>query len=477
MEEPDFSNKVGKLPADEALWRKFRDAFVAALEYARVYSLNGRYISDKSSCVELTWHANGMPRLWNTSLNCGKDYSSVFRPNWSAALGGDEDEKPNFDELTSFFRSHEPIANFFPDSLLESGVGVLLHGAVDTYVHAYGFEFHENKVLEVFGPIEETLLLRQRRGALWIPILWQVFETDNFLLAANVNIRRIPDELHLTRGFRWNGSNENLLVESGATHAFVIDGVSLPNQDFFRAAAWGSIEEELPTADVDLLFACLRIAAHAETGYAQLLFIPTNWSYSFNAVFNSVRRVDRKRYPRSFDNGVWASESLPALTADQLRLSSELFARLSSLERTGTRMGLAIRRLNQAFLRDDEHDSILDVTIGMEALLSDGSEEITHKLALRLAALLKFAQIGKIPAHQLFKEAKAIYKFRSAVIHGDINAVEKRAHITRHDQEKVSTVFVALEHFRNLLCAIAFNADFLKVELIDTRLLLGCLES
>ena len=47
------------------------------------------------------------------------------------------------------------------------------------------------------------------------------------------------------------------------------------------------------------------------------------------------------------------------------------------------------KRLNAAFLRRDEEDSILDVTIGLEALLVTDKGENTHKLAMHLAALCK----------------------------------------------------------------------------------------
>jgi hypothetical protein len=162
-----------------------------------------------------------------------------------------------------------------------------------------------------------------------------------------------------------------------------------------------------------------------------------------------------------------------SIDLDQLRLAAELFQNLRTLDRNGTKIGLAIKRLNQAFLRSNDHDSILDVTIGMEAILSDSNDEITHKLALRLASLISYAKVSDISAQQIFKEVKAIYKFRSAVIHGDVRASEKCATITRPDEGTFPTIYLALEHFRNLILAISRHPHFLEASRIDSELLLG----
>jgi hypothetical protein len=162
-----------------------------------------------------------------------------------------------------------------------------------------------------------------------------------------------------------------------------------------------------------------------------------------------------------------------SIDSDQLRLTSELFHNLRTLDRNGTKIGLAIKRLNQAFLRSDDHDSILDVTIGMEAILSDSNDEITHKLALRLAAIVSYAKLSDRSAQQIFKEVKAIYRFGSAVIHGDVRASEKCATITRLDEGTFPTIYVALEHFRNLILSISLYPHFLEASRIDSELLLG----
>jgi hypothetical protein len=74
----------------------------------------------------------------------------------------------------------------------------------------------------------------------------------------------------------------------------------------------------------------------------------------------------------------------------QVQEVRDLFTALTAAKDTGkgNRLQLVIKRLNSCYMREDQEDAILDATIGLEILLSDGeTQEVTHKLALRLAAL------------------------------------------------------------------------------------------
>ena len=125
-------------------------------------------------------------------------------------------------------------------------------------------------------------------------------------------------------------------------------------------------------------------------------------------------------------------------------------------------------------MREDQEDAILDATIGLEILLSDGeTQEVTHKLALRLAALSTLVPGFKQQAPTIFRNVKKlIYPYRSAVVHGN----EKRASQTRAmrtDKGEVEAVRLAMAYLGMALRAVAAHPEFLDPAVIDNELLLG----
>ena len=61
--------------------------------------------------------------------------------------------------------------------------------------------------------------------------------------------------------------------------------------------------------------------------------------------------------------------------------------------------------------------------IGLEALLSDSNQEMTHKIALRMAGLYKL--ITPERASDVFRELKAIYKLRSKLCMARISTLTR----------------------------------------------------
>jgi hypothetical protein len=108
----------------------------------------------------------------------------------------------------------------------------------------------------------------------------------------------------------------------------------------------------------------------------------------------------------------------------------------------------------------------------MEALLSDSNEEMTHKLAMRIAALSTLDSIKSDPT-QIMKEVKDVYRFRSAVVHGDLKNIEKRRKVVI-DGKSISTAVLALNTLAMLLRVLTNNPSYLRdVKKVDTDLLMG----
>jgi len=87
-------------------------------------------------------------------------------------------------------------------------------------------------------------------------------------------------------------------------------------------------------------------------------------------------------------------------------------------------------RLNLSSMRTTDEDGIIDAMIAMEALLSDGTQEMTTKFR---CAWLDLQNRWSPSCRKVFMEMKRIYAFRSKIVHGD--ATDKHREITRGEQK------------------------------------------
>ena len=150
---------------------------------------------------------------------------------------------------------------------------------------------------------------------------------------------------------------------------------------------------------------------------------------------------------------------------------SKIFGLLSDSEENS--IDLSVKRLNQCLVRDSEEDSVLDATIALEALLSDdGNQEMTHKLAMRVGALVNLdSSFNKTP-QQAFKDIKSIYAYRSAIVHGSKKLDKKRV-IKLEDNNETTTHSLAVDYLRFVLKVLLENPKYRDPKLVDSELLLG----
>jgi Apea-like HEPN len=171
-----------------------------------------------------------------------------------------------------------------------------------------------------------------------------------------------------------------------------------------------------------------------------------------------------RNYPQEFEQSDWDAP-VPLVNQEQVIAIKKCFLALRQ-HASNKRLSIATRRLNRRALRTSPEDSVIDLTIGLEALFADGNQEMTHKIALRAAALYKLTDPSK--SRDVFKEIKEVYKLRSAIVHGD-NVDANKTVSTR----SLSVEDAAVEHLRALLQILLQNPEFLDPAVIDHQLLLG----
>jgi hypothetical protein len=154
----------------------------------------------------------------------------------------------------------------------------------------------------------------------------------------------------------------------------------------------------------------------------------SNIVYSLNIIQNGSLGVD-SRYYQYLDyfqhfNGNHYNKShreikgtADPLNSEQITLWKNIFNQLSNSNIV--HFNLAFKKLNEAETRYDPEDSIVDSVIGLESLLLNeiGNEstrgEMKYRFCLNYSSLF-----SKEKRNEAYKDASAIYDFRSKIVHG-----------------------------------------------------------
>lgn len=280
---------------------------------------------------------------------------------------------------------------------------------------------------------DELLALYRERERAWlldplpvqyvIPFALTAFDLDDTLVISDTAwIEALDERTQAARALSpfSQGSVPDAVV-GAATHALVLSGHQLPNPGP-ATRVFGREVERLPLDDADLVCEALRILTRVPVGFAQILRRPLGWADRWTYDLPPLETVETlRRYPDGFDNYGWlrAAKSIPA---DAL---ARLPTVVSSLRTAPARTRLAARRLSTATLRADDDDRTVDACIGLEALLGEGRDELSHRMALRAATALATRDKGADP-QVIYSLVKKVYAHRSAVVHGTEGGKSRR---------------------------------------------------
>ena len=179
----------------------------------------------------------------------------------------------------------------------------------------------------------------------------------------------------------------------------------------------------------------------------------------------SVQGAYPDHFEKAFADSEWLVAKPPVLTDHDCREVANIFRKIE--ESRSNKLILAARRLNAACLRRNEEDAILDVAIGLEILLVDDTWNDTgYWLAKRLKGLCNKRGFESHSPAEVFGFCKAVYQFRSAVVHGS-PAVEKKRLVMLPKQKAIPTVALGIRLLRYVIVVLAENQEYLDVNRID----------
>jgi hypothetical protein len=445
---------------------------------------SGKYIGTYFEFPTLSFNKNGFPNLSSPFGSGPVDYRGCFTSYTNTKPLINESELQSFNELVEFVRSHEALRRRFtisanPEELSKANLEIdkilIISGikdSIERHIHTYhSFSYSEDLAAAALAPTIAYVFDSHLRIDISIPILFLKFDFDRFQLAADISVERIPDLQHKAR-FKINSYNVSAhkQVINSATHALVLKGWSVPNSAHMWNFDTLSKARAYPIEEIDQFFAALRINSPVHTGYAQVYAIAGGWAASCTADLPHLEGVTMRAYPSWFEDYYWNADDFPLISDSVFSGVKATFNQIQSTKENAIK--LALKRLNRCLVRDDEEDAVLDATIALEALLSDGNQEMTHKLALRVGALLKLEENPMSQPAQAFSDVKKIYSYRSEIVHGSKNPERKRI-IKITEERSVPAHSLLIDYLKMTLRVLLKNEKYREPKRIDEDLLLG----
>jgi len=284
----------------------------------------------------------------------------------------------------------------------------------ENYVALYGqTTADDDKLVKLYEPYESYLLgenEKDLRANITVPIL-----------GANLEQAGQVDGNSIIRiDSRWNPIFTNVAADGYDLETMRKAKVSLRMANAtVRVEGFGSLHYAYPSQESDdaiaRFFEALAIEAPGPTTWVQVAIEPCNWSAKFNRSGGSttvtLRRDFATRIDAVYRRGLYDPYNLNDDQSNLILADQEL------LKHSNKSIRVAARRLARARCRPDGDDRIIDLCIGLEALLGSGFSETVHRLSMRAAVLL--SKLWGISSAEVYKATRDLYALRSRVVHGD----------------------------------------------------------
>jgi len=423
----------------------------------------------------LKYKSNGMPEFSLYNPNSPYKINDLFR-GWGGKCDIQLKNFESYLELENYLLNHkEHILSTFPETFEKSEkYSFLLISVIEEILERYyllNISKTENEILltEIYTPFENYIYAENLHFDIAIPILFIGFDQDEFQINEDIIVRKIKDEHQIARyDIKSYTPAITDAIISSATHEVVFKNYFLKKGNKFFDNRLAD-EKAFPLERFEMFFNSIKVTTNINSGFAQILVYPHNWVDFYKSDMATVKGLSLKKYPNYFDDYFWNNDTFPIINKDEGVKIAKVYNNL--LKNENNKIQIANRRLRLSYLRDNDEDSILDIIIALETLLSDNDKgELTHKLALRTAKLLSYHN-SNYNALQIFNAVKKIYDFRSAVVHGSSKIDSKREIKLHSEAEPIKTISLANDYLREVLGILVENPIYLDSKEIDKLLL------
>lgn len=351
--------------------------------------------------------------------------------------------------------------------LMRNFLGQLLEG----YVHRHGLEFDDNHFLRVYLPLEHYYYRDELTCDIWVPLVGLDCTSAKKLgnLTPEVSLAVMSESFQEDRAASLAGKTVDRQLAGFATHALHFAGWSFRNDNYWVTRELLRSYSNVPLHWADQFLAAVRTSLDLRTGYCQVVYEPREWVTQYVAGRPGLESTVTRRYPVDFASFNPSEQAVAQLDdgADLLRLYGSLRVNWNE------NLGLACRRLNSCYLRDNEEDALVDASIGLEALLLDGQGEMTYKIALRSGALGRLVGEDAETRVEAARQTRAMYGKRSRIVHGAAANLQERRTLLGREVWRDQAVSDGVGLLRRAIYILAAHPEYSDPTRIDEDLLLG----
>lgn len=448
------------------------------LELVQNLENNKEYIPRYVSFPKISVFSNGFPHFSRNQAifqdETPKNYSSLFSKELISEL-------PSWLQLWEYVLRHDRLRMYYrvknqevsKNHSAKTYVFFALANLVERYIYVnQSASFHEDLFLPVYLEWENSIFLEELFFDVMIPLLLVQFDFDKMASSNGFLIQRMSEDIQLARSFHeYQTVAVHNIVIGAATHALILPNWGIKNEVILsKEIIFSGIEAYSQILEnADLFLAAFRSVTGISSGYGQIIIKPHGWGDSWHASLPKVYETRIRKYPDYFENGAWLHK--PQIVTEQV--AQQCFNVLDSIIQNDSRkLEIAGERLNQAHLRRNEDDAILDITIGLETLLvEDSHSEITYRLSMRLAAINKIETFQNYDSNEIFQLCKKIYSYRSAVVHGSTKIDKKRLLKLSEKSEPIAAIDLGIALLRHVIFTLSQHPKYLDVKLIDDFIL------
>ena len=321
----------------------------------------------------------------------------------------------------------------------------------------------DSELLDIYLQVEKGRFASELTGDIVVPLVLTAFDaTEPIRLFDDFWLEPLDEAAHRARALDSSQYEPaSPLIAAAATHAIVQRNQSFRNTMWPPQIHRGVDLTPVSLETVNRVLESIHIVTGKQSGYAQVLVRSESW-VSWHGWINDLPHIWKaatmKVYPNSI-NGGWMRPMEP-IPATQI---SEVAAVLTALIRSPKNVQLAARRCFRSTFREDIEDEILDATIGIEALLSHGRDELTHRMSLRAATALA----GEFRTDAIYEILKQVYAQRSQIVHGTIPKNSK----VRFGDSEFWTNHMGVFLLRHLLRSYLLSDDPWTPAALDTLMI------
>ncbi len=460
-----------------------RLAVIDSLTEIRKWENEGKFFLKHIGFPEIYYLKNGLP-WFNKKSGISDDSPIDYNYLYSAESKKLIPPPQSWNDLWDFVKNNTRLKSYFEvdhfeklNKEKEESSSMILITAqlkklVDHYIHSTSTKyFIKRKFIPHFNKWANACFNTKLLVDIVIPILILDFDITNlYTLDDFVHIEKMSEKLHLTRAPIFDSTiSINKDLSSASTHAIVFSNWEFQNQTYrSRNLSTSSLDSLAPIIpQINHFFSALRIVTGHKTGYAQIITRPVKWCDNWSANIEEYPSTTIRAYGEAMEQN-WYPIDRAIVTEDQVKEIIRVFKGLVGSK--SNRLNVASNRLNAAYLRKEETDSIIDICVGLEALfVGNDRGEITHKLASRIGALWSRNPGINLSPFEAFNAVKKIYDYRSVVVHGSKKVSKKRLIKARSGKE-IETVNFGLDILRHAILVMVQNQKYLEDGVLDKLL-------